>query len=304
MGLVKANVAFEWSGQQVHVGDVIDDSHVLYQTFPSRFDTASSGGSSTTPTAVKTSTYSAAAGDLVPCDTTGGAFTVTLPTAPADKATIVVSVVAGRDMLTIACGGSDVFNKTSGLTSILLSSDQSVTLQYKATGAIWYVLGTAAHGPAIILPQASYASGLQAWPLANLALFHRFSLSVGKVYRYINTAVGAASGNIQVGVVRLSGSGLLSYTRVMDSGVIAAVNGSPKQFDLGATYLPAGDYAFFMWADNTTVTMLWGNASTAASSSRLVTHVASLATGVQASASVAAWNQDRILGVALEADPT
>lgn len=45
MALVKANVAFEWSGQQVHVGDVIDDSHVLYLTFPARFDTASSGAS-------------------------------------------------------------------------------------------------------------------------------------------------------------------------------------------------------------------------------------------------------------------
>lgn len=96
------------------------------------------------PTAVKTANYSAAAGDLVPVDTTSGAVTVTLPSAPADKTRIAVKLViqGGTNAVTIARGGSDVFNKTGGSTSLALSLlFQAVSLQYKASGGIWYVVG-------------------------------------------------------------------------------------------------------------------------------------------------------------------
>lgn len=94
------------------------------------------------PTAVKTSAYTAAASDYVPVDTTSGAVTVTLPSAPADKTRIGVKHViqAGTNIVTVAAGGSDVFNKTSGSTSITLPLlNQSYMLQYKSSSAIWYV---------------------------------------------------------------------------------------------------------------------------------------------------------------------
>lgn len=45
------------------------------------------------PTAVKTTNYSAAANDFVPCDNTSGSFTVTLPSAPADRTVAGVKIV-------------------------------------------------------------------------------------------------------------------------------------------------------------------------------------------------------------------
>ena len=103
----------------------------------------SSGASSLVPTAVKTSAYSAAVGDLVPVDTTSGGVTITLPTAPADKSQVAVKHITrgGTNTVTIALGGSDVINKTGGSTTGTLTLlNQSVILQYKATGAIWYVV--------------------------------------------------------------------------------------------------------------------------------------------------------------------
>ena len=96
-----------------------------------------------TPTAVKTSAYNAAAGDFVPVDTTSGAVTITLPTAPADGAVIAIKHVirGGTNVVTLACGGSDVFNKASGSTSGTLTlASQGILVQYKASSAIWYVL--------------------------------------------------------------------------------------------------------------------------------------------------------------------
>lgn len=96
------------------------------------------------PTAVKTTNYAAAAGDLVPVDTTSGAVTVTLPNAPADKTIVAVKHViqGGTNTVAVACAGSDVFNKTAGATSAPLTLlAEGVLLQYKASGAIWYVIG-------------------------------------------------------------------------------------------------------------------------------------------------------------------
>lgn len=101
-----------------------------------------SGQAALVPTAVKTANYTAAAQDLVPVDTTAGGVTVTLPSAPGDGSRVTVKHViqGGTNVVTVACAGSDVFNKTGGSTSMTLPlAAQSIELQYKATGAIWYV---------------------------------------------------------------------------------------------------------------------------------------------------------------------
>jgi hypothetical protein len=95
------------------------------------------------PTAVKTTNYSAAAQDFVPVDTTSGAVTVTLPTAPADKTQVGVKHITqgGTNAVTVACGGSDVLNKAGGSTSFTMPLlAQAAILQYKASTGIWYIL--------------------------------------------------------------------------------------------------------------------------------------------------------------------
>lgn len=96
-----------------------------------------------TAVAKQTSAYTAAPGQFVPVDTTSGAVTVTLPTAPANNATIAVKMViqGSTNAATVACGGSDVINKTGGSTTFPLTTlNQGVVLQYKSSGAIWYAI--------------------------------------------------------------------------------------------------------------------------------------------------------------------
>lgn len=94
-----------------------------------------------TPEATQTSAYTAVAGDYVPVDTTSGAVTITLPTAPTAGTNIVVKMVAGGiNAVTIAAGGADVFNAAGGAaTYSLVGLYQGVLLQYLTGPAVWAV---------------------------------------------------------------------------------------------------------------------------------------------------------------------
>ena len=95
------------------------------------------------PTAVKTANYAASVTDLVPVDLTSANVQVSLPAAPADRSEVAVKVVtAGAShTLTVVTAGSDVFNKAAGVTSLSYTLvNQGAIFQYKATGAIWYVI--------------------------------------------------------------------------------------------------------------------------------------------------------------------
>ncbi len=91
-------------------------------------------------TSTKTSNYTAALGQLVPCDTSGGSFTVTLPAASGGKGRIVVKLVTAGNPLNLALTGSDHFNTTSGSTSGTLTlTNQAVTVESDGT-SIWTVV--------------------------------------------------------------------------------------------------------------------------------------------------------------------
>jgi hypothetical protein len=96
-----------------------------------------------TPVSVQTTSYSATANQLIPVDATSAGLTVTLPTASADKSRILIKKIdSSTNAVTIAAGGSDVFNQTGGSTSVSLSlQNQSITVQYNASNGIWYVVG-------------------------------------------------------------------------------------------------------------------------------------------------------------------
>lgn len=145
-------IGFSASNTPVRVG-VGSDTQVLTADAASAAGikwASAAGGSADklglTPTGVKTANYSAVVGDLVPCDlATTGSFTVTFPTAPADGSVLAVKIVAisGSRTLTVALGGSDVFNVASGSTSGTLTLlNQGATFQYKSSSAIWYSVNT------------------------------------------------------------------------------------------------------------------------------------------------------------------
>jgi len=93
------------------------------------------------PTAVKTANYNAAVNDFVPVNTTSGAIVITLPTTPADQSQIGIKhiIQGGTNIVTINAGGSDVFNKAGGSTSLTLPLvNQGLLLLYKS--GIWYVV--------------------------------------------------------------------------------------------------------------------------------------------------------------------
>lgn len=112
------------------------------------------------------------------------------------------------------------------------------------------------------------------WYAANYATFSRFQLVGPAMLRYININIGAASGNVQMGIVSLASSGsadTMLFARVAHTGVIACPTptGGVVRQDLGsAVTLGAGDYALFFWADNTSVTVAHG-ASSASRASRM-----------------------------------
>lgn len=96
------------------------------------------------PTSIKTTTYTALAGDFVPVDTTSGSVTINLTPAPLNGSRIAVKMViqGGTNTVTINRGGTDVFNKSGGSTSLTLSLvNQAISLQYNASTGIWYVVG-------------------------------------------------------------------------------------------------------------------------------------------------------------------
>lgn len=96
------------------------------------------------PTTIHTSSYTAAVNDLAKFDVSGASVTQPLPHAPPDKALYSAKIInaATGNTLTLTCQGSDVINKTGGATTYALKLlNQSVLLQYQATGSIWMVLG-------------------------------------------------------------------------------------------------------------------------------------------------------------------
>ncbi|MBM7472491.1 glycosyl hydrolase family 28-related protein [Subtercola frigoramans] len=93
-------------------------------------------------TAVKTSMYTAAAGEIVRTDATVAPFTITLPTAPADRSRVTVKKLdATTNAVSVALGGSDRFNTTTGTTTSTLNlMNQALTVQYDSATSVWLVV--------------------------------------------------------------------------------------------------------------------------------------------------------------------
>lgn len=97
--------------------------------------TGSASGLSTT--SVKTAAYSAAVSELIPVDATTAGFTVTLPTTPASGSRVSLKKIdSSINAVTVAAGGSDVFNKSGGPTTLtMVALNQAITVQYSS--GVW-----------------------------------------------------------------------------------------------------------------------------------------------------------------------
>lgn len=78
------------------------------------------------PTSTKTANYSAAVQDLVVCDTSGGAFTVTLPGSPAAGDKVGVLLKTAGSNLTVARNGHNIDGAASDLTLSVAGTVQAV----------------------------------------------------------------------------------------------------------------------------------------------------------------------------------
>lgn len=102
-------------------------------------------GGTVTMQASKTGAYTAVAGDFVPCSASGGAFTVTLPSAPsAGTRVTVMKTDTSTNAVTIARAGTDVINVSGQTTMTLPNYLSSATLEY-ASGT-WYNQESSAAG--------------------------------------------------------------------------------------------------------------------------------------------------------------
>lgn len=155
----------------------------------------SGGAQALNATAVKTSAYSAAAGDFVPVDCTSADVTVTLPTAPADKTRVCVKLIAvSGHTCTVACGGSDVFNKAAGSTTGTMTLlNQALMLQYASSSAIWYVQSTDAPLSGLDARYLNVSNNLSDVPSPSTA---RTSLGLGTAATLASTAVLAVANNL------------------------------------------------------------------------------------------------------------
>lgn len=85
-----------------------------------------------------TSNTTASNGNVYPCDTTAGSFTVTLPASPATGAHIVVGLRTGTNALTISANTGQTIN--GSLASVqLTAAGQSLEFWYSGTGTTWNI---------------------------------------------------------------------------------------------------------------------------------------------------------------------
>lgn len=93
-----------------------------------------------TPTSVKTSNYTLQANEIARADTSSSAFTFTLPSAPAPNTVCGAILVTAGNTLTVSRGGTDVFDKVGGATTITLTNAGQVLLaEYSSADGVWLV---------------------------------------------------------------------------------------------------------------------------------------------------------------------
>ncbi len=124
-----ANLPTGTSGSTVAIGD---DTRI---TGALQINTVAFSGTNATSSGALT------AGSTQGFDTTTGAITATLPTAPADYTIITVGMLVqgGTNVVTINTGPGDALNKVGGSTTLTLSTlNQKMLLVYRSSPKLWF----------------------------------------------------------------------------------------------------------------------------------------------------------------------
>lgn len=172
-------------------------------------------------TAVQTANYAASANQIVTCNTTGGAFTVQLPNAPANGTLCAVKIVilgAGNGV-TVATQGSDVINKAGGGTSLSETLvNQGILLQYDS--GIWVDLADdlpLSQLSALFFPEPSGTPAAGQYPAATgSGQASAWTTLLGVVLRS-RGAVASATAYLPGDVVAYRGQHVLITTAVTSS---------------------------------------------------------------------------------------
>lgn len=153
-------------------------------------------------------------------------------------------------------------------------------------GSLWPRRATV---PNFLTPPACVGvAAAVAWSAINRAIFHRFHVVEGGVWRYASVRVESGAGNIQAAIVKFDG---LNYTRIVHSGIVPCTTGM-QPIDFGAIYLDPGEYALVIWLDNATA-QLRVNTDENNRTLRATAEVDALISGVPASGAISAWNSAR-----------
>jgi hypothetical protein len=228
------------------------------------------GGSSTFPldrtAAVKTSAYTAAVGELVPCDTTAGAFTVTLPTAPADRSLVVVKHIlqGGTNVVTVACGGADTINRAAGSTTTTLPLlGHSLFFQYDSGSAVWTIVADDTPISQLDLRYLALTGGTLSGALAmgsNKVTGLAAGTTAGDAVRFqqVGRILAEAHADMQV-VNTVTETDLFSYS--LPGGTLAAGDSLALMVDLSWLNNSAGSVTF-RWRLKFGATTLFDSAAT------------------------------------------
>lgn len=91
-----------------------------------------------TTTSTKAANYTAAAGEIVVCDSSGGAFTVTLPSAPANGTLVTVAKIdTSQNAVTVSRGGTDVLFGGSITSTKIYGAYQAQNWIYSSASTAW-----------------------------------------------------------------------------------------------------------------------------------------------------------------------
>jgi hypothetical protein len=135
-------LSFQIAGsEKFRIGAADIDCEVQFRDTGTKVDLEAGGGgggNDLAVTAVKTGAYTASTWDFVLCDTSGGAFTVTLPAASGNgDAQISIKLVTAGNTLTIDGNASETID---GATTVTLNA-QYEALTMICDGSNWHIVG-------------------------------------------------------------------------------------------------------------------------------------------------------------------
>jgi hypothetical protein len=116
-------------------GDIVDIIAIIVGNVGAQGPAGPPGPAGSFSWSIKTSNYTASTGDAVFCDTTAGAFTVTLPATPSatNYVTIASGPAAATNAVTIARNGSTIM----GLAENMTVNNANISFQLVYDGTTW-----------------------------------------------------------------------------------------------------------------------------------------------------------------------